>query len=41
MYDKFNYVKVAYNELEQFFKMADKKTKFENLILNVDIMDKN
>ena len=29
--DKFNLVKVSYNELDQFFKIADKKTKFENL----------
>ena len=29
--DKFNTVIVNYNELERFFQVADRKTKFENL----------
>ena len=29
--EKFNTVQVNYNELERFFQVADKKTKFENL----------
>ena len=29
--EKFNHLKVSYNELEQFFKEASKDTKFENL----------
>ena len=30
-HDKFSVVHVSYNELDQFFKTVDKKTKFENL----------